>query len=245
MNSAYRLSEIVQAALKAPEKTSTVDVWASIFDIDVTDKHEKISTVSSLLSALHSELNLVRRQMDETDFSESLYKPYLRKVENAISGQSLSTPWQSFKQNLTPDAVLALRFCSEILPKQEDPIAEEDRDEILDTISKLEDLLANTSLSPSIVNLIHNQIGLIRRALGEYSIIGIKAVKKAVHTATGELVEHQEEVRQNAASEEMSLLRKILEKTSKTADGVIKTDKAISAGGNILSLIYDTFDKLS
>jgi hypothetical protein len=245
MNSAHRLSDLVQAANKAPDNTKTLEVWASVFDVDATDNHEKTSIVSSLLAVLHAELNVVRKRMAETHYSDSLYVPYLQRIENAISGQSLTTTWNNFKQYLTPDAVLALRFCSEILPKEEEPIDQEALEEILDTISQLEGLLTNTSLSSGVVDLINNQMGLIRRALGEYPIIGIKSVKRAVHTATGELVEHQEEVRQNASSEEMSLLRKILEKTSKTADGVIKTDKAISAGEKILSLIHNTFEKLS
>lgn len=242
INAAYRLHEILRRAAQQKDDEKTHKVWAATLGIEEENQHRRVAEISSALSLMHSEVEVLRAQMQQTEFSEPLYEPYLRKAESAISSQSLSSQWRGFKQYITPDVLLSLKWCSEALPSDEELIAQEEWQSLVNEVNGLEEQLEAADLPPSIKALIAKHIDLIRKALRSYGIVGVKAIKEAVHRAAGELIEHKELIQQHKDSEEVSRFGRIWQRTSQIADGVLKVDKVLKAGGRVWALIKPIFD---
>ena len=126
LNSARRVHTILQTAVALEGKLKAIGAWVKVFEISEKNTHQKNFEVTKYLQQLNEEVSNIEIQMLKTDFSESLYQPYINKIRSAISPHSLESPWNSFKSYLSPDTLLSIRFCTEILPNEEDEINQEE-----------------------------------------------------------------------------------------------------------------------
>ncbi|MBC8017458.1 MAG: hypothetical protein H7X83_02915 [Verrucomicrobia bacterium] len=231
INAASRLHTILSQTVGMSTSATSLAIWENVFQIQgEANDARKALIISERLRWLHQELEIARSQMGQANISENLYTAAFNNIEQALSTLLLSTTWNNGAQYLKPETLVALEFCSEILPDEESLIESETLDEIRSMVQELESLLEKTNLPESLITLILHHIELINRALDQYPVIGAMALREAARSAIGELIEANEAVKANSGSEEVSQLGKIWTKLNNAADIAIKADKISQIG---------------
>ena len=225
INSASRLVALVRNIPNCPDNTQTLEVWSTLFGVTEENPIKKSGVVADRLNAMYRELEIVREQMAKANYSENLYLPATDKIECALSMLLLPHTWNSARQFLTAETLIALEFCSEILPDEETQISSEELEEINLKFEELSSALIDSQLPERLRALIEHHLSLIRRALDEYPISGAKILREAARTAIGEMIEVNELVESNCKSTEISKLGALWTSVNKAADIALKAEK--------------------
>lgn len=237
INSASRLHALLKKASGNSAQTQILEVWANLFEVAEANPNKKSIAVAERLGSMFREVNLIREQMDKTDFGESLYSSALSKIELALSTMILSGTWNSAQQYLTPETLVALEFCGEILPDEEALISSEELAEIRSRVKDLQESLSSSQLPPRLRTLVEHHIDLILRALAEYPIAGAMALREAARTGLGEFMEVSETVKANRGAPEISMLGAVWDKVNKAADVALKAEKLAQLGQKAWSML--------
>jgi hypothetical protein len=237
INSASRIAALLQSIPSYADTTQTLEVWANLFSITEPNPNRKSGSVAERLNAVYRELEIVRNQMRHANYSEKLYEPAITKIEHALSTMLLPHTWSQARQYITPETLIALDFCGEILPDEEEQIAPEDLVEISARLDELTNLLFDSQLPARLKALIEHHVNLIRRALAEYPICGAKALRQVARTALGELVEVKETVKEHRDTPEVSKLGAVWKKVNQVADVALKAEKLGQLGQNAWAMI--------
>ena len=168
--------------------------------------------------------------MGQATYSPSLYENAISAFEEAASPMLLPHTWSNVGQHLTPQNLLSLEFCSEILPDEEAVISSEELTEILALVSEIRDAAQSDSIPVSLRALLLHHVELIKRAVAAYPITGVKALREAAQTGFGELVESKDAVTQHRNTAEVSKLAKVWKKVGEVADDALKVDKLVQVG---------------
>lgn len=231
INPAYRIHKLL-SNLSFRDNKLVIDAWSEIFQITHESQSLRAAIVSERLLDVHLESILVINQMKDK-FSESLYAAQISRIQEALNPMLLPSTWNNVKQYLTQENLLAIAFCSEILPNEETLINESDLEEILKNVDELEALLNSDTLPLSLQTLIRRHIKKIRDALAIYPITGVKELKSVTHEAIGDLIEVAEELKKEAAgnnSEVIEKLKSTWQKINSVVETVENTDKLIEYG---------------
>lgn len=192
-NPAKRILELAQEARSKPDNSQLLEIWGEVFGLEKETIKNDSHLVYEKLALVRSELDLLLKLMNETAFSPSLYEPYLKRIRNTISVNNLSIPWAKLKNNLQDDTLLAIKYCSEILPSESD-IDPQDLEKILATIKKLQSELENSSLSAGMYRFLCDQLVIIEHAIQSYPITGGSAIKKAFAAGFTNLAENADNI---------------------------------------------------
>lgn len=230
INSASRLYSLFERTLGEPDNTQILEVWAKLLGVSESNANRKAALVSERLRWMHRELELVAEQMRESGYSENLYAKAILNIEHAMSAMILPATWNQAKQYLGSDTLLALAFCSEILPDEESQISADELREIQALVDELRSSLSASELPSRLVALIQHHVELIQRALAEYPITGAKALREAARTGLGELIEVKETVRASRDTPEISKLVTAWKKVNEVADIAFKSEKLAQLG---------------
>lgn len=237
INAASRLHAILCQTTGMASNATVLAVWTNVFQVQEQNESRKALIISDRLWWLHKELESLRSQMQETTISEGLYTAALNNIEQAISTLLLSTTWNNGLQYLKPETLVALEFCSELLPDEESLIDPQIIEEIRSMVQELEGMIASSNLPESLIAMIRHHIELIHRALDQYPIIGAKAFRESARTALGELIEVKETIKESSQTEQVKLLGLIWRKVNDAADIAIKTDNLAQLGAKAWSFL--------
>ena len=229
INSAYRIREILNKVKSKQDKTPAHEVWAEVFSIEESDQNRKNVSISRCLADLHDEVELVRSEMLNLGFSENLYNSSLIKCNAVFAVQAIMGQWQGLKQQITPEVPVALGFCSEILPNEEELIDEASLDELKKMATDLRSCLAKSTLPPYTKNIIEKHLNKIDDAILKYKVVGAKALNEVMQSAYGEVIASELVFVEARESEEMGKLSAMWQKTKSVLDGVVDTNKRIGA----------------
>ena len=229
INSAYRIKEILSSVGKMQDNTHMHVAWAEIFSINEKDKHKRIFSISRCLADLHDEVEFIRSEMLKLGYSTDLYTSSLDRCNNVFAVQSVTLTATNLKQHITPEVSVALGFCSEILPNEEDLIDEASIEELRKMASELRESLNNSTLPPYTINIIEKHLNKIEDAISTYKAIGAKALEEVMLAAYGEAIASEAVFVEAKNSEQMSLLSKIWKKTKTILDGAVDTNKKLGA----------------
>lgn len=236
-NSASRLVTLLRSIPGHADNTQTLAVWADLFSISEPNTNKKSVLVAERLQAMYRELEFVQVQMQKAGFSEHLYSSAVSKVEHTISAMLLPNPWNQARQYLTTETLVALEFCSEILPDEESQIAPEELEEIKALVDELAGLLAQSQLPHRLKKLIEHHINLIRHALAEYPISGAKVLREASQAALGELLEAKEDVKANHNAPEVNKLGKVWKRLNEVTNAALKVDQLAQLGAKAWAML--------
>lgn len=237
INSASRLVSLLKSIPGHPDNAPTLEVWATLFGVNDLNTNKKAAAVAELLAVMYRELELIREQMQHAGFSESLYASSITRVEHALSTLNLPSTWNNVRQYLTPETLVALSFCGEILPNEETQIESSELTEILTLIDSLQASLTNSQLPPRLKKLVEHHIVLVQRALVEYPISGAKILREAARTALGEIIEEREVVAASRESPEIKKLAVVWKKINDVADIALKVEKLSQIGQKAWSML--------
>lgn len=232
INSAFRVREILNQGRSKGNNEKVYDVWSQIFKITENDSHKKLFEITRCLNQIHEEVENILSEMKKTDFSEGLYSSHINRVNEVIAVQTIMNNWDSQKSQITGEMILALGFCSEILPNEEILIDEIEFKEILENVAKLEKLLDSNNLPFNLKKIIFRHIQKIKEAISSYHIIGINALTEITNSAIGEIIANDVIFKEAKGTEEIGLIIKIWSSIKNITDKVVKTDNAITAGAN-------------
>jgi hypothetical protein len=233
-NSALRLHAFISALPHHADNTQVLSAWAKALAVETTDGNRQARLVTEQLSLLANEIDFVRHGMTQADFSQHLYASALSAMEAALSPMQLPGTWNSVRQYFKPEHLLALQFCSEILPDEEDEISQEDLSTIQALVAELEELANRSSDIPiRLRQLLLNQTANIRGALAGYRIAGAKALRDAVRSSYGELVEAKDVITAHKDSPEVSKLAEVWRKVNTVADTALKVDGFAQLGHRV------------
>ncbi len=236
-NSATRLHALFNQLQSHSDQTQVASAWAETFAIPGSTPKRQALEVAMRLDSVNRELDLVRNGMSQATYSASLYEGAIAAFEEAASPMLLPHTWNNVRQYLTPQNLLALEFCSEILPDEESLITSEELAEILGLVYELREAAQSESIPASLRMLMLHHVDLIERAIAAYPITGVKALREAAQTGLGELVESKDAVTEHGNTPEVSRLAKAWKKVGEVADAALKVEKVVLVGNKAWNLI--------
>ncbi|MDZ7817534.1 MAG: hypothetical protein U5K55_02480 [Aliarcobacter sp.] len=223
INSAIRLNNIVRNAYNDNSK-SVVDMWKNIFYITEGNKHSTEIAVIDCLNNLNDEFELFKQKMNETNFSENLYKNEITQLQHhLIVPTGINGDWQPRKQAITDVQFKILDFCSEILPTNEIPINYEEIEELKKLLEELEDFIKKNSFPTDLNNIVKKHISKLKTALYSYGIKGADVFDEVLQSAFGEVIKNPDLFTTKSNEEVKSKLSKLWSKTQT----IYKTTKGI------------------
>lgn len=220
INSLSRIHDILLSLDRVSTQGAVVDVWGQAFELTSIEGVKKASLVSEKLVLLLNEVELAENKLSST-YSSEIYSPMVGSLNNVFSPMLLGASWDSVKQYLTPDIMMAIKILRETLPNEEEIIKPEELNELHARLSELESFLENSDLPERVVGLIKRHIRLIREALSNFSITGAKGLVEARRASYGEFFEVNE-IFQNENSSEVSELKAIWVMVNRITDGALK-----------------------
>ncbi|HEX8501647.1 MAG TPA: hypothetical protein VF659_13765 [Pyrinomonadaceae bacterium] len=235
INSAYRVHATLSAACARPGNQQMWEVFAKVFEIQHPNGRKKIFEVNRMLDLLYDEIEKTRAQMKASNFSEDLYEPAFTLIEQRITPGLLFNDWHGYKAALEP-ILHTLKFCSEVLPHEEDLVSEEDLGAIREALKELEDVLQESELPDYVKAFIQQHISIIKKALRDYQVIGAKAFKTAMYEGYIQFVENEEIVTEYQQSEEIGLLGKAWNGVKKATSYTLGNEKFLTAGTKLAEL---------
>lgn len=229
VNSASRIHALLTKAVQQPEK-AIFRVWADVFGIKGDDEAQTAQLVIVRLHWLHTELQLLEKQVSAAKVSPHLYESAFVRINTILNPLHLPASWQGLRGNLSADVLLALAFCNELLPDEESSIDPKDLDAIADEVAQLSILLVDSTLPDHLKQLIAHHIELIEEALAQYQVFGAKALRAASRSALGEIIESKDMVESAQQSDEVSRLGKLWTNVNRVADTALKAGSVAQLG---------------
>jgi hypothetical protein len=237
-NTASRIHRVMTTWKSVQSTDSAISGWLRVFNIKGTDTTRDYVLVNHRLHLLIDEAALLGDKLHLLSVSPGVYKPYLAKLDNALSPSIIHAKAQHVRQYLTEDVYTGLAFSSELLPEEEEGISADDFREIVDLVNQLELMLQDSSFPSSLVVLIRRHIRMAELAIAEYPIRGAVAIKDAVKFAVGDLA-FEAGVLAPAGPQNADAVRRLWKKANDIADGAIKVDNLAQIGGRAMKLLSD------
>lgn len=236
VNSAYRVHEVLSRASRLKLSRPAVLVWGKVFGTN-----NEFETVR-LLGLLHEEAGLAKSQMKASNpsLSEDLYIQGFANVEESIRVARLGEDWENFRRFLLPDVLRQLKTCAELTPRQEESVDADDLEQLASDLWEFELAVKEGSLPDDVKAFIMGQISIIKRAILEYQIVGIRAFNTALGVSLVELSansdlieEHQDEPEVRQLGTLWGRVFGIVERFNSLANAVDAGRKLLELGGNI------------
>lgn len=196
------------------------------------------------LEAWRGQLDMVRRQLHRMGFPDALYVRWLNHLENALRPTALGQPFEHLKQHLSEPVRLCLAWCAYAL---EDEGGAEEAEAAEELARQLRELLASEALNAlpdSVQHVYTNHLQAVLDALDLSRIDGSQSLRKAAKAAAVDIVAHQDEILDVAATAtdaSKSFVQKagsalgkafdLAKKGGEAADGIEKISKLVATQG--------------
>jgi hypothetical protein len=236
-NSAKRILNLVQLAKRKSDQLPMSEIWGDVFGLDAKLVKEDPYQVYEKLRFLRGELDLLEQLMQDTEFSSSLYEPYIQMVRNTISVTNLTAAWGNYKAYLKEETILAFKYCAEIIPS-EPSLEQTDLENILSTINQLKMEIESSSLSNGMHKFLISQLSIVENAIQNYPITGGASIKKAFSEGFTDLVENADNI--SKASE---VDKKVASKVSEVWGAIKVVGKEIVEADRIANAYVKLIDK--
>lgn len=241
INSASRLSAILKTAStqgSGLNNEATYKVWGGVFDVHAIGDHQLAMKVSERMVWMRQELEVMHKLMSDASYDPELYVDACMRIESLISPLNFTVPWDQVRRSLPSDVLVTLKFCAAILPDEESEIPPDQLEDIRKLVSELAVILESSTLPTRLQAIIRHQIEIIKRALDEYSISGVRALRKAVWVGAGEVTEQREIIEAAKDSPEIGKLAGIWKKVTDVVEVGSKASET-------LKLLHEAFDAIS
>lgn len=235
INSAYRVHATISAACAQSGNQQMWEVFVKVFGIQSKNGRKRIFEVNRMLDLFYDETDKTRAQMEASNFSEDLYETAFTTIEQRITPGLLFNEWQGYKLALEP-ILQTLKFCSEILPHEEDLVSEEDLGAIREALQELADVLQESELPNHVKAFIQQHIKIIDKALRDYQVIGAKAFRLGMYEGYIQSIENEDIVTEYEKSKEMGLLGKAWNGMKKAVSYTLGNEKLLTAGTKLAEL---------
>lgn len=228
INAAYRIINVLEELRRNQTGTATYQVLGSVFGISGNDIDTR-RDVSKRLPLLADQIEHILNDMVGTQYNEDLYKGYLQTAIHWSISFNLDAGWNSYVNHISNELILALKWCSEVLPDEEEHFDASTIGTWLERVDKLLIDISSSDLSIGLKQLLSKHLQSLRDALNSYQLVGLKTIEDSLlQTVAGlrrqsnqlnaELQEASVEVK-NKISEYEELLKEV----SNVVDSADKT----------------------
>lgn len=212
-----------------PDSHSMLVVWAEIFGIPTDSPHLEDWVIEAAL-AFRAEVDLTSKQLDALGVPSELTTSVFPRLRNTANPVVFNNQWGSHKASLqAPECALVLSWSAWVMQRLgEAGIEQEQFAAIVAHLEELEQLLQATEMPPALHAFVQRQIDDIRSALRMYPIQGVKALRKAVDTATGAFAAPDEAVvdgYKKAGPEAKSVFKKAYDVLKQAAEATGHAEK--------------------
>jgi hypothetical protein len=186
INSAYRTLNILNTLRANGNGSPAYKILGSAFKVfgeDIYVRKEVIKRLPLLIDQFENILN----QMSNTSFSENLYRNYFKNVISAFTTINLDTDWGHFVHNINSELMLALKWCSEVLPDEEEHLDDATVKNWIDKVEKLLFDLTSSDLSIDLRQLLSKHLESLRDALNKYQLVGLREIEDSLLQTLGSL----------------------------------------------------------
>ena len=237
INAAYRLYRILEKAQKAQGNKQTGEMWAELFGLSSPNSRLRNYEVARLVALFAGELEDVKMKIRLTGFGSDLYQKSFEAVEQVIVVDNLFNAWDNYKPILREEVFLALKWCTAAMQSEETPIEEADLTELSKELNELEKSVRHGNLTEQVKVFVLHHIELIRKAIREYPIVGIRAFSQAERDALMHFAIYHVVVRENESTPEVQKLGKIWKKVIKYVDEFSKVLKFLKEAKDAVDVV--------
>jgi hypothetical protein len=238
-NPAGRLHEILEAA-KAHTGNGFL-IWAKVFDIPITSDQTSAEAEYEITSRLIQ----IRKMIDEIEeglrsiegINLDLFLRPFSRIRHAIRiGGLHASNYETSLRQITEGDMTVLAFCAEELSKwqSEKTIEEAQIKDLTEDIQALYEQVHASELNAEIKNLILDQLEIIRRAIHEYRIRGVKRLNEALTTVVGAYILNKDLIDEESDKEEVSKFKDTLSKFTSTVAFASHTTRLLEAATTYL-----------
>lgn len=181
INAAYRLHEILKAAIAQPPNITNLQVWSNVFDVQHAERRPK-QAVSRGIDLIYDQLDILVSYLKRNEYAEEVIQNLVNAIEGNISMEFAPSAWQDYRQRLS-NQIIPLRIYSNTLPHEENLISPADLKDIQDELDALQLSLDNKDIPTEVREYVKKQFGFIRRAFWEYKFCGLHAFDDAFDDA--------------------------------------------------------------
>lgn len=208
-NSATRIIAQIDAINAISQPNVTLSAWVSVFRISADDI-ELPYLVSQKLNLIFEELALLEKTLiDEGHADPITYRTGLVTARSAFSPLHLNASVSTVQTMLQVNTKIQFQTMSAMLREQDYLASDDEMQEMHQLINDLQELVAASNLSQTLISMIRAHIELLRRALMDYPISGPRALRDAVAKARPDLFEIRQEIMDNLECKEVTALEKL------------------------------------
>lgn len=233
-NAAWRVYNLIESVAHTGDDRPAHRVWATAFGLDHEVSSKDPFEVQSRLSLLRSEIENIESQMDALGYSEELYVPYLGRVRKTVTISNLDAQWQSYKQYLKSDTLLAIRYCAELTPNEAE-VSMEELQEVLQKVVEFRAEIESMGISHSMRQFLLNQLDIIERGVQNYPIQGGTAIREAVMDGFSAAASKVPTPQNEDELQEAGKIGGIWGEFKKAGSEVIEAEKIVSSYANLLA----------
>lgn len=206
-NQAGRLHTLLTLATHQQDGIATFHAWANVFDIDPQKKTE----VFKMIILLQKTSDDVKNKITNMEgINSKLLLSQHTNIETVVNASNLDVAWSSYKQYLNLAVMLNLAHCAEALSKYDEKQIDKNELASLDSeILELFNRVINGSLDPTLKSILLDLLEIMRRSIAEYKIRGANGIREELAYFIGKVVQNENLIKANSASEEVISLWKI------------------------------------
>lgn len=184
-------------AAKAADNDKFRDVVAKVLEIDISDKTEQYK----LMINLHKMVSHVEECSKRIpDLNEELYLRKVREFGAVLCQIGPGSPWAEFRKRVTPDMVLGIEFCSNMLGPHiaADVIHEEEIKKLRAKVERLISEILTSTLSDDLKRSLVDYLRRVWEALVYYALHGNRGLEEALESGMATICRKRDEYRENA-----------------------------------------------
>jgi len=207
-NPASRIYRILDSAIAQGGGKQCTPFWTEFFSVRGANSNEVGFETVRLLSLLSAQAYEVVRKLKETSLSEDLYSNAFQVISRVFAVETLPNQWDYCRQLLAKDVMVSLKYCAEILPSDEESIDAEELSTLDKEIDDLWQEVEQQELPEDVKAFVLRHLAMIKKAIKEYPIVGIRAFQEAQDRAMVDIVKNAEVVRTHSKNPKVRAVMK-------------------------------------
>lgn len=221
-------------------KSITAWVQATPHLQDIPEEKQYTHT-SKYLIALEDQATKIPLLLKEKSVPDDIFQRHTTQLIRAFSIEHLTSSWATIQQLLTPEVILTLNWANWVIGQLEQPIQEDDLNQLISALNELESLIAEPSLPESLRSLIRKNAQEIWEALELYPVQGATSLQEAITNIAGSFMFNQVELgeatkSQDPATKNASLkFMQVIKKVSDVVNYTINTGESAQKIGDFFS----------
>jgi hypothetical protein len=238
-NPAWRLSDLIEDALRAPNGTLT-EFWAAAFHVD----RKNVSQIFRSLVTAHRLIDETEALVRRLDLDHAYYLQNFPRLREAFSFTNLDISASSAVNLLSGVTLRDLGFLARSIESTNFALrlANEDLSDLMTDVDAVINEVVKASIDDDLRRVVLDSLEGIRRAISEYRLRGNAGLQEEVERMAARLARYADDLKDSEESSWVSHVVAILVKVDKAAQTGKKYLPLLKAGSQLLLHAADRAD---